>query len=272
MKSRNSNRLPITAIVVGLNESEVLENCLSNLTFCEKVIYFDLGSEDDSVKIAEKYSTQVFRHAPVPFVEILHSEEIPKITTDWVLLTDPDEVVPSSLQQFLFEWMEHFDSNNQIGTVVAPIQYFFRGKALRGTAWGGINSRLLMAHKSRVDFAPQVHLGRKLQNGFNQFNLPLENRLAIEHYWMRSWRQLITKHHRYLAGEGEARYLAGQRVRYSDIVLAPFKAFVYSFFSKQGYKDGITGFSLSVFWAWYQTAAQWSTRTYERRLSRWSSH
>ena len=248
-------QLPITAIVVGLNESFVLRNCLPSLTFCKEIHYFDLGSTDGSIVLATKLGAKVTEIEKVPFVEIVLASKVPEAETEWVLLIDPDEVLPLPLQFYLAALMERIRHDPHVGSITAPWQFYFKGKKLRGTAWGGLNSKILIAHRERVVFEPQVHIGKRLRQNFVNLQVESLQELAIEHYWMQSWRQLASKHIRYLKGEGEARFCSGQRVTLLDLLKEPFKSFHYSYIKKRGYKDGLTGLTLSVFWSWYQTSA-----------------
>ena len=78
-------KLPISAIVVGCNESHLLENCLKSLKFCNELIYIDLESQDNSISKARKYVSQIIERERVPIVEIIHAQ-IQNITKyKWIL-------------------------------------------------------------------------------------------------------------------------------------------------------------------------------------------
>jgi len=42
----------MTGVVVTINENRRLEQCLESLRFCSQLVVIDLGSTDDSVRIA----------------------------------------------------------------------------------------------------------------------------------------------------------------------------------------------------------------------------
>ena len=44
------------------------------------------------------------------------------------------------------------------------------------------------------------------------------------------------------------------------IVTTPWSSFHESFVDKQGWRDGMTGFLLSVFWAWFMTRSELALR------------
>lgn len=244
----------ITALVVGLNEGDLLARCLNSLQTFDSLIYIDLMSDDDSSKIAQDFGAKLIKHERVPAVEIIHALFIPTVQSDWVLLADPDEVLDEKLVTYLNSH-KYILSNPKIGAIYSPCKFYFKGKALRGTPWGGLNKRLLLAHKERMSFTSHVHQGRKLIQSFESYEIEDQN-LCVHHYWMQSWSQLFQKHRRYLQLEAKSRLSQGELGSLSKIVKSPLKEFIYSYFACKGYLDGFTGLSLSSFWSWYQTSCQ----------------
>ena len=51
------------------------------------------------------------------------------------------------------------------------------------------------------------------------------------------------------------------------ILKEPIKSFKYSFLLRKGYKDGFTGFFLSLFWAWYESSAKFKNYIYQQKNS-----
>ncbi|MEY2702435.1 MAG: hypothetical protein RLY43_1068 [Bacteroidota bacterium] len=251
-----NKKLPISAIVVGLNEGHLLENCLKSIQFCDEIIYFDLGSIDKSLEISSLLCTEVVKHKLVPGCEWIHSEYLHKVKYDWVLIIDPDEIVKAELQSEIvkmFTNVELIPSN--IGAIKVPEFYFFGKYKLNGTPWGGNKPRVFIVNRSGFDFLPVVHLGRQIKKDFEYIEIKFEQNNSIDHYWMQSYRQLIEKHRRYLINEGIARFQRGDRVKPIQILIAPFKQFIVSYFIMNGYRDNFTGIFLSIFWSWYQTSA-----------------
>lgn len=249
-------KLPISAIVVGFNEGNLLRNCLPPLVACDELLYFDLGSEDDSIAVAQSFGATVIRHERVPSCEWIHAEYASRTRHPWILITDPDEVLAEGLIKEIGGLLDRGALDPEVGAVDAPWQFYFGRRRLRGTTWGGANKRTLLAHRDRFIFRPLIHLGREIRPGYRSVQLEPEASILIHHYWMRDMRQLVEKHRRYLRKEGEARFTRGERTSIAGVVAEPWRAFRYSFFAKRGYRDGLLGVFLSVFWSWYQTAAR----------------
>ncbi|WP_462267057.1 glycosyltransferase [Mucilaginibacter sp.] len=258
-------KYPISAIVVGYNEADMLKGSLSKLSFCSEILYFDLGSYDNSKEIAESFGAQVIIHEKVDGCEWIHAKYAQTTKYNWVLITDPDEVLSNELIAEITQLFQADTLTEKVGAVTAPWLFHFKNKKLLGTNWGGINSRILLIHKQRFEFVPLVHAGRVLYSGYTKYDIQYNGENYIYHYWMTSYRKLFEKHLRYLKNEGEARYKTGRRTSVKGIILEPYKSFKYSYLTKHGFKDGFTGLFLSLFWMWYECSAQVQNYRYQRR-------
>lgn len=242
-------------MVVGLNERKLIEQSFPRLTFCEEIFYFDLGSKDDSISFAKEFGAITQAHQLVPFGEVVISNKYQLPKNDWLFITDPDELVTEELADFLLTNFNEISNDPLIGSFSAPIIFFFKKHRLKGTPWGWQNERIILANREKFEFRPRVHSGRVLKAGFINYKINGVPNAEVLHLWSSGWISLFRKHFRYLRKEGTDRLYAGQRTSIKEIVISPAKEFYISFFRKKGYLDGLTGFGLSVFWAWYQTAA-----------------
>jgi len=245
-------KLPISALIVCLNEGELLARCLSSIQFCDEIVVYDLGSSDDSVTVAREAGAIVRRHRRVPHAEIIYATELSKLKHDWVLLTDPDEVIDVELKN---EVLEKFGTIPEtVGIIRVPMQYYFKSHALKGTIWGGVSHHRFLVNRKRAFFRPLVNTAAFLKDGYALQAWP-HKRGLVHHFWMSNYREFVSKHRRYLREEGKARYERGERSSYRGILSSPWRSFRESFFTKKGYRDKLLGFSLSLFWAWYNTSA-----------------
>ncbi len=259
-------KIDITAVIVSFNEGHLLGNCLKQLDFCNEIIVFDLKSTDNTKEVALKYGARVIEHKRIPVVEIIHSKLYKYVTSDWILITDPDEILRIELKTELIKFLSNKERLKTIGSIRVPLRYYFKNRLLRGTMWGGINYRVYIIHKNRFTFSNEVHRGRHINNGFENYDIQYSYNNYIEHYWMQSYKQLFEKHMRYIKKEGESRYNKGQRFLFKSILSSPYRAFKDSFISKKGYLDFFVGFFLSLFWGWYETMSNISLYDYQRKL------
>ncbi|HEY8030664.1 MAG TPA: glycosyltransferase family 2 protein [Gaiellaceae bacterium] len=236
------------------NEGHLLGPCLDAIAFCDEVIVVDLESEDDTVAVAEAHGARVVRHALVPIAEAARVTVAPQARHDWILVVDPDETVPPALAREVAELVPSLAPD--VAAVDAPRQYFFAGHPLRGTVWGGPNKRRLLVRRSAVTLTPAIWGGMEIHPGFRLHTLPFTDETAIEHRWADGYRELAQRHHRYLQLEPNDRAAAGEVTGYRAVAAMPWRAFRESFLAKRGYRDGLTGLGLSLFWAVFRTRGE----------------
>ena len=241
--------MKITAIVVTYNEERRLEACLRSLEFCSQILLMDIGSSDRSAEIAESCGVKVYHHSWVPVVEELWPQMVSMAENDWILRIDPDEAIPPALGRDILEAIEHCDEN--VGLFYLPHQYYFIGKPIRTSAWGGIKYLPKVFHRDRVSLTGLVHLGIKCKDGFIWKELPYNGNNALQHYWIDSYHQLWDKHWRYIKLEGKSRYGNGERFSLFYLFWETARAFYDSAFRRRGWRGGYTGIFLTIFYTWY---------------------
>jgi hypothetical protein len=248
-------RVPVSAIVTSCNEASLLPRALAGITFCDEIIVVEVGSgvQETSV-VADRFGARFVEHAPAPIVEAVRFDVIPEARNDLILLIDPDEEVPAALAAEVVELIGRL--GDDVAVVEAPIQYYFAGKPLRGTVWGGRKWRRLLVRRAAVTLAPTIYGGMRLKDGYRFVSMPYRDETAIAHRWASGWRDLTEKHRRYLVQETADRANAGEITGWREIARTPSRSFLESFFRKRGYLDGLNGFALSIFWAGFRTAAE----------------
>lgn len=252
----------ISAIVVGLNEAHLLGDCLTGIWFCDEIIYVDLGSIDNSVEVAQRHGAEVRHHDRVPSGEYIVAELCGEARHDWILFIDPDENLDSLIAEELMSRFESFDKSSNVGSVAGPWQFYFKGKALVGTPWGGAKPRPFLANRNRFEFAPETHRGRILRHGFDQ-ELLVEGG-QIDHYWSNSWLGLVRKHLRYLKTEGGSRFRRGERISLGGVVASVPKTISQTYGGSWDKRDGLQGVMLCALWVWYKSMALFSLWRFER--------
>jgi glycosyltransferase involved in cell wall biosynthesis len=258
-------RLPVTAIVGSHNEAALLRRCLSSVAFCDETIVIDIDSHDDTADVAVAHGARVIRHAWVPIAEHARLELVAEAKHEWLLFIDPDEVFAPALAHQVAELLPTLADD--VSVIHCPWRFFFRGKPLRGTIWGGVTWKKALVRRGGVDLHATVHGGTTVRRGYRAIEIPFDGGNAIEHHWAETYRALVEKHRRYLTLEGPDRQRQGLITGYRDIVRTPWSTFNESFFSRRGFRDGPTGFVLSLLWAAYSTGAKIALLRELRRAS-----
>ncbi len=249
-----SESLPLSAVVTSRNDAHHLACCLDSIAFCDEVIVIDLDSSDNTAAVAETHGARVVRHPLVAIGEQARMTVMPQARHDWILVVDPDEEVPAALAKELRALLPTLGLD--VAAVDAPIQYYFAGRKLRGTVWGGANQRRMLVHRGRAKFTGTIWGGMILAPGCRILKLPFANETAIVHRWASGYRDLLERHRRYLAVEPADRAAAGEITGWRAVLATPWGAFRESFFTKHGYREGFTGLGLSVFYAWFRTSGE----------------
>ena len=251
-----TDRLPLSALVSSRNEGHLLGRCLDSIAFCDEIIVIDIDSQDDTVAIAEERGARVVRHAYVPIAEAARVTVAPQARHDWLLVVDPDEEVPSALYDEIRGVFATI--GDEVAAVDAPRQYYFAGQPLRGTVWGGPNRRRLLVRRSAVELTATIWGGMRIRDGFTVLELPFTAGTAIVHRWAVGYRDLFERHRRYLRLEPVDRAAAGEITGFRAVLRLPWSSFAESYVRRRGYRDGIRGLALSIFWAWFRTAGEFA--------------
>ncbi len=251
--------MKISVLVVTYNEEKRLKDCLQSLKKFPDIIVADIGSTDRSVEIAQEMGVKVIHHAWVPIGEMVIPSVISIFKNDWLIRVDPDEILPQELVNDLIL----LEVDDKTGIIQIPYQYYFLGRKLGTTVWGGLRLFPRIIHRKRVDVNPSVHQILSCNPGYQEFIIPPRPENAVQHYWIDSCQQLWEKHWRYIKMEGEARYKDGKRFSLTYLCLESLKALYISLISKQGWQGGLTGIFLSLFYAWYNFMSIMSLGVYQ---------
>ena len=255
--------IEFSGIVITYNEARRLRECLNSLAFCEQLLVVDLGSKDGSLEIVRECGAELIEHAWVPIVEQVWPYAVSLARHEWVLLLDPDEVLPAGIED---DFRRVITENPDLGAMRVPWQFFFKGRALHCTVWGQRNTKMVVQHKARVEFSAGVHRGRKVLPGYRVVELPGRDAdYCGKHYWVDSYRELFEKHMRYIKLEGESRYNAGQRFSWFKAILSTGHALEINLIDNRGLLGGFNGIFLSLFYTWYVWMGWLSLRQYGRR-------
>ena len=120
-------KFPITAIVVCINEANYLIDSLSSLSFCDEIIFADMGSSDNSIEIARLFTDHIVSIPRVQYIELVLNSLVNLAHNDWIISHDPDEIISPTLA---VQIQQTIDSNPDLASIHTPIRFYFRGKFL----------------------------------------------------------------------------------------------------------------------------------------------
>lgn len=248
-----SAKVAMTGLVVSHNEGHLIGARLRELGFCDELIVIDVASTDDTAVVAELNGARVVAHPFTRIAELVHPDVVHHARHDLIVIPDPDEEIPPALAARTAALAGSLADD--VAIVVAPRIFYFRGRPLRGTVWGGIGGKPFVARRSLTEFVPAVHRGLKPREGFRVERIEATDALAIRHHWVSGYREFVRKHLRYIRIEGRARAITGEVTGYRALVRTPWRAFRECYLERNGRLDGLDGLALSLLYALYRTAS-----------------
>jgi glycosyltransferase involved in cell wall biosynthesis len=268
----NTNRAPVTLIVLTLNEERNLADCLQSVKgWAGEIFIVDSGSTDGTIDIAEGCGASVVTHQFET-----HSrqwkwalENLP-VSTDWVLALDADQRVTPELRQEISGVIEADDPALK-GAYVRRRQVF-RGKWIKhGGYYPKYLLKLFRTGAARVDETDLVDHHFRVDGRV----IKLKHDIVEDNRNERDISVWIAKHNRYAVlqareemqrrrpdgaasargrplGSPDERVLWAKRLwSRLPLYLRPFAYFTYRYFFRLGFLDGKQGFIfhfLQAFW------------------------
>src|SRR4051794_1000296 len=144
-----TERLPISAFVASHDEADLLRRCLPSIAFCDEVFVIDIASSDDTQAVARDHGAVVLEHDWVPIAEYARRELVHRARNEWLLFLDPDEEFAPALAEDVAALLP--DLEEDVGALQCPWQFWFRGRPLRGTTWGGVSRKRAVVRRNGVD-------------------------------------------------------------------------------------------------------------------------
>jgi len=265
-------KVPVSALVLTLNEEANIAACLESSRWAAEVLVVDSLSADRTAEIAKSLGAHVYSH---PFEGYAKQrnwalDNLP-FSSEWVFMLDADERVPTALA----EEIARVVGTNEAGQngYYVKRRFLFLGRWLKhGGLYPTWGLRLFKRHCVRYEERPMnEHVILEGEAGY------LKN--PFDHCDNRPLSHWIAKHDRYADLEAEEYLSEKLKGGYQDsiparltgkqaerkrwiklhlwnrlpILLRPFLLFFRNYFLKGGFLDGKPGFIYHVLWSfWYQ--------------------
>ncbi len=254
--------LPITAVILTLNEEARITNCVQSLARAfAHVVIIDSFSQDQTLQGAEKawknsgrkdHELALILQQWRGFTQTRQSS-LAWVKTPWVLWIDADEWVTPDFEEELKSKLETLPKEYSVFRL--PRQSYFLGKAIRFGGWyPDLKARLARSSDCEWRHGPMgadVHedlyskTGRREEKQERFFNL------GLEHEPFRSRQEQYDTNRRYstLLAEGLAKKNLVQNKRppwFPLLVVKPFIKFVENYVWKLGMLDGLVGFYIAL--------------------------
>lgn len=239
----------LSIVIPVKNEEKIIQLCLDAVSWADEIIIIDNGSTDKSVEICKKYTNKIYSCPEIGFVPLLQNMGIEKASKDWVLIIDADIIVPKQAAEEIQERIQQkgFDcyylphKSVIMGKFMeAPFWTFSIMKLFRrGTAYfQGESAHQTMTFQGTVGFIqnPLLHYSHptlEVQIKKANFYTTQDAKILFEKKTGGILKRKIKKLHPY------------------HLVIQPILYFLYLFFYRKGYKDGVHGLIVDLNMGFY---------------------
>jgi len=256
------DKLPISVIVAARNEEKNLPRCLESLRDVGEVYVIDSGSSDATVEIARSFGAKVvqFRYpGGWPKKRQWAMDTLP-LAFDWVFLVDADEALTPDLAQ---EIRAAIATPDRDGYYIC-LRMYFLGRVLRhgdATFWklslfrhgkGRFECRLQEQDSSMADMEVHEHVivngsTERLKSPLIHHNVDSLSRYIQKHDEYSNWESRVLMKS---SGSGElepalfgtqAQRRRWLKRRFFAFPGSPALLFVYRYFLRLGFLDGVPG-------------------------------
>jgi glycosyltransferase involved in cell wall biosynthesis len=235
--------MKLSAVISTYNSASVIEECLKSLAFADEILVVDHKSEDDTAKIARRFTKHIFSQPNDPEkIDLQKNYGFEKAHGDWILSIDADERVSEALAK---EIRSAIDLDSGFVAYKMPRRNIIFNKWIEHSIWWP-DLQLRLFQKNKGKYAKtKVHQDLEIDGTVGELQQPLDH----ENY--QSISQYLTKMDRYT--ENEANDFVSQNTHFMwiDIVRMPVQDFLKTFFLQEGYKDGLHGLVLSILQGFY---------------------
>lgn len=144
-------KLPISVIIITLNEEKNIRDCLESIKdWVDEIFLVDSGSTDRTLEIAKDYTDKICFHRFENFYQQSNwAQDSLPIKNDWVMHLDADERVSVILAK---ELKDEFNAGVNVDGFMVPRKTIFRGKWIRfGGHYPVFHLRIFKKSKGRCE-------------------------------------------------------------------------------------------------------------------------
>ena len=252
----DNKRQQLTAIIPTYNNETIIRRCLENVKWADEILVVDSYSTDRTLKICEEYGTRIIQHEYINSA-IQKNWAIPRASHEWILLLDSDEELELGFREEVHSILKN--PPDMIDGYRMRRKNLIYGKWIKSC--GRYSGSLVRLFRRKCRYTErEVHAHIDLAPERTG-----EFRHQIIHHDLTDLHSYHIKFARYMNYELDQLVKEGRKFRLREVTLRPIYMFCWSYFYKQGFRDGIRGFLLSVLNAYYNFTMYMKLWEYEQR-------
>ncbi len=230
------NPMKLSIIILTHNEEEIVEQAIKTAQFADEIIVVDSYSTDKTVEIVSQYTDKIFYNQFKDFSS-QKNFALTKVSHDWVYMLDADEVISENLQKEIRQAISH----NPEDYVAFRIRYaqFFMNRFLKfGT--NGNDKIIRLMNKNFVTHEGLAHEKLVINGKCGEL------RNVVFHYTYRGFLHYIAKIDKTAWLKAKEYKEKGVKPNFFHFVIKPAYRFVYEYFFRLGFLDGVPGLICST--------------------------
>ncbi|MGI4857256.1 MAG: glycosyltransferase family 2 protein [Janthinobacterium lividum] len=223
--------------IITLDAAAHLADCLSAVSFADRIVVVDSGSRDATLAIAARHGAEIHPRPDWAGFGVQKNRAVELLDTDWVLVVDADEVVTPALAAAI----RGVVATNGDGVHALDRLSAFCGHWVRHSGWRPDAVPRLFKRGTARFSEDRVH-ERLVFSGTATL---LKGQLL--HYSYDDISAVLRKLDSYSGAGARQRFERGARASFGKAVSRGLWAFIRTYFLRLGVLDGRAGFMIAVF-------------------------
>ncbi|MCK6599804.1 MAG: glycosyltransferase family 2 protein [Bdellovibrionaceae bacterium] len=242
----SKEKLPLSLVVITLNEEKNIERCLKSADFVNDIIVLDSFSKDKTKDICLSLGARFLEQSWLGFGE-QKAKAVSLANNDWILSLDADEEITPELREEICRRWTSLDENK--GYYIPRIS-FYLNRWIRHGGWYP-DYQLRLFHRKKSHWAPVPIHEKVISPSTEKFNEPMA------HYVFSKISDQVVTNDKYSSLQAIQMLENGKSFSYFHLVTKPLVKFIECYVYKRGFMDGLPGFIIAVS-AGYSVFLKWA--------------
>lgn len=238
------SEVKISVVINTYNAERLLESAIKSVVKADEIIVCDMYSTDKTIEIAKKYGCKIYYHEKLPQPDPARNFAISKVTGDWILILDADEIIPNNLWEYLVNYA-NAPLPDKLTVSLCRKNWFMDGFLTNA----GEDYQLRFFKKGHIKYEEgHVHVPPKT---INTEVLNLNSGLCFYHYSYKNISELLNRQNIYTTEEVKKIDLSKVKKSNFKILQIIFK-YLKIYLTQRRFRDGFRGFVWCIYDAFYE--------------------
>lgn len=232
--------MQLSVIIIAKNSEDQIKDAISSVNFADEVLVIDNGSTDKTVEVAKKLNAKIFTHESNSFSD-LRNYGLSKVSGDWVLYIDTDEVVSRELETNIKDQVLNIKDHSVSAFKIKRKNFYFGFS--RKNEWPHVEKLERLFKKDRLKgWHGELHESPIINGGVGELDG------YLYHYTHRDFSSMLKKTIEWSKVEAQLRFKAGHpQMAWWRFPRVMFTAFFDSYIKQGGWKVGTVGLMESIY-------------------------